>query len=80
GREPKGASLELTINPKVQKAASEALGDQRGAVVAMDPRTGEILAMVSHPDYDPTPLVSHSPATEKKAWDSLNSDPNRPLV
>lgn len=80
GRTPKGASVELTINPKVQRAADEALGDQRGAVVALDPRTGEILAMVSHPDFDPTPLVSHSPATEKKAWDSLNSDPDRPLV
>lgn len=80
GREPKGASLELTINPTVQKAAAEALGDQRGAVVALDPRTGEILAMVSHPDYDPTPLVSHDPSTEKKAWEALNGDPTRPLV
>ena len=80
GREPKGASLELTINPKVQKAADEALGDQRGAVVALDPRTGEILAMVSHPDYDPTPLVSHNTTTEKEAWTSLNNDPSRPLV
>lgn len=80
GREPKGASLELTINPRVQQAADEALGDQRGAVVALDPRTGAVLAMVSHPDFDPTPLVSHDPATEKKAWDSLNSDPARPLV
>ncbi|WP_435201565.1 peptidoglycan D,D-transpeptidase FtsI family protein [Janibacter sp. GS2] len=80
GREPKGASLELTIDPKVQKAAEEALGDQRGSVVALDPRTGEIRAMVSHPNYDPTPLVSHDPATEKKAWDELNADPARPLV
>lgn len=80
GREPKGASLELTINPKIQKAADEALGDQRGAVVALDPRTGAILAMVSHPDFDPTPLVSHDTSVEKKAWESLNADPTRPLV
>lgn len=80
GRTPKGASLELTISPKVQQAAEEALGDQQGAVVALDPRSGAILAMVSHPNYDPTPLVSHDPATEKKAWDALNSDPARPLV
>ena len=46
---PGGASLELTINPAAQKAADEALGNQRGAVVALDPRTGAILAMVSHP-------------------------------
>lgn len=80
GRTPKGASLELTIDPRVQRAADEALGDQRGAVVALDPRTGEILAMVSHPDFDPTPLVSHNTSTEKKAWEELNSDPSRPLV
>lgn len=80
GREPKGASLELTIDAKVQKAAEEALGDQQGSVVALDPRTGEILAMVSHPNYDPTPLVSHSPETEKEAWEELNSDSSRPLV
>ena len=80
GREPKGASLELTIDPKVQKAAEDALGDQQGSVVALDPRTGEILAMVSHPNYDPTPLVSHSPETEKEAWDALNSDSKRPMV
>lgn len=80
GREPKGASVELTIDPDVQEAAEEALGDQRGSVVALDPKTGEILAMVSHPTYDPTPLVSHNPKTEKEAWDSLNEDPDRPLV
>lgn len=80
GRTPKGASLELTIRPKVQKAAEQALGDQRGAVVALDPRTGEILAMVSHPNYDPTGLVSHDPNVEKETWERLNSDPARPLV
>lgn len=81
GRTPKGASLELTINPKAQKAAEDALGDQRGAVVALNPATGEILAMVSHPTYDPSPLVSHDAATEKAAWKRLNADGNgRPLV
>ncbi|NYF98212.1 peptidoglycan D,D-transpeptidase FtsI family protein [Janibacter cremeus] len=80
GRTPKGASLELTVRPKVQQAAEQALGDQRGAVVALDPRTGAILAMVSHPDYDPTGLVSHDPNVEKETWERLNSDPARPLV
>ena len=80
GRTPKGASLELTIKPKVQKAAEDALGDQRGAVVALDPRTGAVLAMVSHPDFNPTPLVSHDASTEKNAWNMLNDDPARPLV
>ncbi len=80
GRSPKGASLELTINPRAQKAAKEALGDQRGAVVALDPTTGAILAMVSNPSYDPTPLVSHSPETATKAWKRLNADTSRPMV
>lgn len=80
GRTPKGASLELTIDPQVQQAAESALGDQRGSVVAIDPSTGAVLAMVSHPNFNPTPLVSHDPSTEKSAWDTLNGDPARPLV
>ncbi|WP_338749486.1 peptidoglycan D,D-transpeptidase FtsI family protein [Janibacter alittae] len=80
GRTPKGASLELTVRPKVQQAAEQALGDQRGAVVALDPRTGAILAMVSHPNFDPNALVSHDANVEKEAWERLNSDPARPLV
>ena len=47
GRQPKGASVELTIDPAVQEAAYRALGNQQGAVVALDPKTGAILAMVS---------------------------------
>ncbi len=80
GREPTGASLELTIDPKVQKAADEALGDDRGAVVALDPRTGEILAMVSHPQYDPNPLASHDASVEKDAWERLHEAEGDPLV
>ncbi|WP_277453803.1 penicillin-binding protein 2 [Janibacter sp. DB-40] len=80
GRTPKGASLELTIRPEVQRAAEEALGDQRGAVIALDPRTGAILAMVSHPDYNPNGLVSHDPNVEKETWERLTSAPGNPLV
>lgn len=80
GKTSKGASLELTIDPQAQRAAEEALGDQRGAVVAMDPRTGAILAMYSSPSYDPSPLVSHEQGTAAKTWESLNADPTRPLV
>lgn len=80
GREPKGASVELTIDPKVQRAADEALGDRRGAVVALDPDTGRILAMVSHPQYDPSPLASHDPAVEKRAWEQYNAADGQPMV
>lgn len=64
----------------MQQAAEQALGDQRGAVVALDPRTGAILAMVSHPNYDPSGLVSHDPNVEKETWERLNSAPGNPLV
>jgi peptidoglycan glycosyltransferase len=80
GKEQTGASLELTINAKAQAAADKALGKQRGAVVALDPTTGAILALVSHPAYDPSRLSSHDTAAVQKAWTDLNDDPNRPMV
>src|SRR5665811_1220531 len=80
GKVPSGASLELTINAKAQQAADKALGNQRGAVVALDPGTGAILAMVSHPQYDPTTLSSHNLGAVATAWKALNADPNRPAV
>jgi len=80
GKVPSGASLELTLNPKTQQAADKALGKQRGAVVALDPRTGAILAMVSHPQYDPTTLSGHNLGSVAKAWTKLNADPGRPAV
>jgi len=80
GKPPSGASLELTINPKAQAAADKALGNQRGAVVALDPKTGAILAMVSHPQYDPSTLSGHNLDSVAKAWKALNADPGRPAV
>lgn len=79
GKEPVGATLELTINPKAQEAADNALGDQRGAVVALDPATGAILAMVSHPAYDPTRLTKHNRASVETAWEDLLKAPGDPL-
>ena len=80
GTAPSGASLELTIDPRAQKAADEALGNQRGAVVALDVKTGAILAMVSHPQYDPTPLASHNLDSVARAWATLNASAGRPMV
>jgi len=80
GKSPSGASLELTINPAAQKAADKALGDQRGAVVALDPSTGAILAMVSHPQYDPTTLSGHNLSSVAAAWKALNANPGQPAV
>ena len=64
--EPKGASVELTIDPAAQQAAWDGLGDQRGAVVALDPKTGDILAMVSKPSFDPDALATHDTAAVRR--------------
>ena len=76
-RAPPG-SVVLGIDPKVQKAAADALGGRRGAIVAIDPRNGAILASVSWPQYDAS-LIS-DPATEESAWKQVNEDPDKPLI
>lgn len=75
GRAPIGGSAELTINPAVQRAAYDALTRRgyTGAVVAIKPSTGEILAMASTPSYDPNRLSSHDPAQQEAAWNDSNS-------
>jgi peptidoglycan glycosyltransferase len=77
GRKTSGATIELTIDPKAQAAADKALGDNKGAVVALDPKTGAILAMVSHPSYDPNPLSSHDLNKASKAWQALSTDKDK---
>ncbi len=79
GKPPAGASVQLTINAAAQRAADDALGSQRGAVVALNPKTGAILAMVSHPDYDPSLLATHKLSDSTKAWKSLTTNSSRPL-
>ena len=79
GQDPKGASVELTILPAAQQAAYDALGNNSGAVVALDPKTGAILAMVSKRSYDPNILAVHDPDQVLAAYRSLESDPAQPL-
>ncbi|MDW8808892.1 penicillin-binding transpeptidase domain-containing protein [Streptomyces scabiei] len=67
-----------TIDPAVQKAAFQALGDKKGAAVAIDPATGRILAVVSTPSYDPSALTAAG--TAGAAWKKLNADPDKPLT
>ena len=78
GQDPKGASVQLTIEPKVQKAAYDALAGQRGAVVAIQPKTGKVLAMVSRPSYDPNVIANHS--TGIAAYSTLSAKNPDPLV
>ncbi|MFD4007454.1 peptidoglycan D,D-transpeptidase FtsI family protein [Brachybacterium paraconglomeratum] len=80
GRENQGASVELTLDSAAQQAAWDALDGRRGAVVALDPETGAILAMVSAPSFDPNELASHDTGAVSAAWSSLNEDPERPLT
>ena len=80
GRPKKGATIETTIDADLQAAAAAALGDQPGAVVASDPRTGDILAMVANPSYDPNVLSTGTSQQIEDAWAALNADPDKPLV
>jgi peptidoglycan glycosyltransferase len=79
GKSPKGAAVELTIDPVAQQAAWDALGDYSGAVVAIDPNTGAILAMVSKPSYDPNLLASHDTSAVIDAYNQLLEAPGDPL-
>lgn len=81
GQSPKGASVELTIDPVVQQAAWDALAGYEGAVVAIRPKTGEIIAMVSRPGYDPNTLSQHASGdTIEEVYNGLLDDPSQPLI
>ncbi len=72
-----GQDLKLTIDLDVQRAAENALGDRNGAIVAMDPHTGEILALVSRPTFDPNRFAVR---IGRDDWNALITDPNHPLL
>jgi penicillin-binding protein 2 len=72
-----GRTLQLTIDLDLQIAAEESLGDKSGAIVAMDPKTGEILAMASRPTFDPNAFAVH---ISSKEWNGLLTDPGKPLL
>lgn len=80
GEQPEGGSVLLTLNAAAQQAAYDGLGSQKGAVVALNPQTGAILAMASTPSYDPNLLATHDGTQLQENWDLLNADPDRPLV
>jgi penicillin-binding protein 2 len=72
-----GQALHLTVDIDLQVAAEEAMGDKNGAMIAMDPHTGEILAMVSRPTYDPNDFAVH---VSRDQWNKLITDPDKPLL
>ncbi len=75
GRDPRGGNVSLTVVPAVQDAAYQGLTSKgyAGAVVALDPRSGAVLALASTPSYDPNPLASHSDQTQQQQSDLINS-------
>jgi peptidoglycan glycosyltransferase len=81
GKGKKGDTLVLSIDTSVQQAAATALSGRKGAVVALDPVSGQVLAMVSSPSFDPNELSQHSSQGQQDAWVALNQDEeNRRLV
>lgn len=78
GRDPRGGSVELTIDPAVQQVAYDELASRgyTGAVVALRPDTGEILAMASTPSYDPNLLASHDGEVQQAAWNEFTAEEN----
>ena len=79
GQPPRGSNVELTLDAAVQRAAYDALGSLQGAVIAIEPSTGRVLAMVTSPSYDTNLLASHSTDEVNAVYDALDADPAHPL-
>jgi peptidoglycan glycosyltransferase len=80
GRPVTGASVSLTLNAKVQKAAWEAMARYQGAVTVVEVDTGKVVALVSKPSYNPNLLASHDANTVISTYEKLLSDPTNPLI
>nr|WSY53307.1 penicillin-binding protein 2 [Streptomyces sp. NBC_00886] len=84
GKQKSGGNVVTTLNAAAQKAAWNGLTKQggKGAVVALDPSTGKILALASYPSYDPSSFAGNSTSTDSKAWQKLQKkyDPNDPML
>jgi peptidoglycan glycosyltransferase len=81
-KEKKGGDVVTTLDAAAQKAAFEGLGKKKGAVAAIDPQTGKILALASTPSYDPASFAGNSTTTDSSAWTKLQkkSDPDEPML
>ncbi|MFF0423913.1 peptidoglycan D,D-transpeptidase FtsI family protein [Streptomyces sp. NPDC004520] len=79
GEKKKGGDVVTTLSGAAQKAAYKGLGSKTGAVVAIEPKTGKILAMASTPSYDPSSFAGYS-GKDEKAWVALEKDKNKPKL
>ncbi|HET6215132.1 MAG TPA: penicillin-binding transpeptidase domain-containing protein [Micromonosporaceae bacterium] len=84
GKQTAGGNVELTLSKAAQEAAVKGLATNgrtsKGAVVALDPKTGKVLALVSMPSFDPNALVVHDGNAAQAAFDKLDQDPAKPLL
>ncbi len=72
-----GHNLVLSVDIKLQKLVEQAFGDRRGALIAIEPDTGDVLAFVSKPTFDPNLFVD---GIDPLSWDGLNNSPDKPLL
>ncbi len=80
GRPREGASIVVTIDHDLQTAAADALGNLPGGVAAIDPNTGDILALVSNPSFDPLEISTGTDRAIRRAWKRLTDAEDRPLI
>lgn len=80
GNPVSGAAVELTLDPKLQRAAWDAMGNYKGALIAIDPKTGNILAMVSKPGFDANKIAGHESDKVASNYAKLDADPAQPLI
>ena len=80
GEKRQGGGVELTLRASMQEAAAAALGDRKGAVVALDAKTGAILALYSSPSFDPNALASRDASEVQDAYATLDADPKNPML
>ena len=79
GKTRQGGGVTLTLNPAMQQVAAQQLGNRRGAVVALDVKTGAVLALYSSPSYDPNLLATSDTAAANVSYETLLADPAKPL-
>jgi penicillin-binding protein A len=79
-RRQQGASVTLTLNAAAQQAAYSGLAGKTGAVVAIEPKTGRVLALATRPSYDPNDLAGHDLKKVSAAWQQLNKDASKPMA
>lgn len=79
GQPQRGSNVALTLDAVIQKAAYDALGDLQGAVIAIEPSTGRVLALVTSPSFDTNTLAAHDSGAVNDEYDRLDADPLHPL-